>query len=435
MPELETCDAGDDDCDGVTDEDTERACYAGPAGTAGVGRCRAGVEACDGGLYTGVCADEIQPEVERCEGTDEDCDGLTDEGFDLDAACTRGVGACLRDGVRVCDGEGGAVCNAVAGQPGVEICNRLDDDCDGATDEGPVCLQQVSAGGENTCALLSGGRVKCWGGGYYGVLGQGDRLGRGDGAGEMGANLPAIDFGAARTAVSISAGDQHTCAVLDNGSIKCWGYGAHGQTGLGEASWRGDTPNEMGDSLPIVDLGPGRTARAVSGGANHTCALLDDHTVKCWGDNSYGQCGLGDVRTRGDNVNEMGDNLPAVNLGAGRTARALDVGRSSACALLDTNAVKCWGRNSAGELGLGDVAHRGDGPNEMGDNLPALSLGAGRTALSISEGSLHACAVLDNGTAKCWGHGGEGRLGLGDANNRGDQPNEMGDNLPPVMLD
>ena len=76
-----------------------------------------------------------------------------------------------------------------------------------------------------------------------------------------------------------------------------------------------------------VFVGTGRTAIAVAGGQGHTCALLDDHSVKCWGDNAFGQLGLGDTADRGDDLNEMDDNLPAVDLGTGRTAVAITSGR------------------------------------------------------------------------------------------------------------
>ena len=196
----------------------------------------------------------------------------------------------------------------------------------------------------------------------------------------------------------------------------------HGQLGLGDTGNRGDDPGEMGDNLPAVDLGTGRTATAISAGGDHTCALLDNGAVKCWGDNGYGQLGLGDTANRGDDAGEMGDNLPAVDLGTGRTATAISAGDDHTCALLDNGTVKCWGANTIGQLGLGDTANRGDGPGEMGDNLPAVDLGTGRTATAISAGGSHTCALLDNGAVKCWGYNTSGQLGLGDTEHRGDEP-------------
>jgi alpha-tubulin suppressor-like RCC1 family protein len=249
----------------------------------------------------------------------------------------------------------------------------------------------------------------------------------------MGDNLPAVNLGTGKTAVAISKGYYHTCALLNNGSVKCWGYNDFGGLGLGDRYARGDGPNEMGDNLPAVNLGTGKTAVAISSGIDYTCALLNDGSVKCWGYNGYGQLGLGDTSHRGDGPNEMGDNLPAVNLGTGKTAVAIAGGFHHTCALLNDGSVKCWGYNGEGDLGLGDASSRGDGPNEMGDNLPAVNLGTGKTAVAVT-GSDHTCALLNDGSVKCWGYNGYGQLGLGDTSKRGDGPNEMGDNLPTVKL-
>ena len=294
----------------------------------------------------------------------------------------------------------------------------------------------IAAGRTHTCALLDDGTVKCWGQGQFGQLGLGTFGARGDGPGEMGDALPAVDLGAGRTAVAISASELHTCAVLDDGHVKCWGNG-----GLGFGSYFssvGNQPGQMGDALPAVDLGTGRRATAVATGDYHSCALLDDGAVKCWGGqtqySSYGVLGLGDTLGRGEQPGDMGDALPPVDLGAAHSAVAISAGGTHTCALLEDGSVKCWGINYYGELGLGDTAIRGDGPGEMGDALPALDLGTGRTATGLSSGDLHTCAVLDDGSVKCWGDNDAGQLGQGDTSYRGDQPGEMGDALPPIVL-
>jgi alpha-tubulin suppressor-like RCC1 family protein len=287
----------------------------------------------------------------------------------------------------------------------------------------------------HTCALLDNDTVKCWGGGAG--LGIGDVNNRGDQPSEMGDNLPAVSLGTNRTAKALSAGGSHVCALLDDNSVKCWGDNSSGQLGLGDTNSRGDQANQMGDNLLAVALGTGRSVKAIAAGDDHTCALLDDNTVKCWGYNQDGELGLGDGNTRGDQAGEMGDNLPVVALGNGHTAQGLAAGALHSCVLLDDNTVKCWGYNQDGELGLGDKTTRGDQPGEMGASLPMVALGSGRTAKAITSGQMagHTCALLDNDTIKCWGYVAFGRLGLGDgANNRGDQPNEMGDNLPSVDL-
>jgi alpha-tubulin suppressor-like RCC1 family protein len=133
----------------------------------------------------------------------------------------------------------------------------------------------------------------------------------------------------------------------------------------------------MGDNLPTVDLGTGRTATAISLGSAqsaHTCALLDNAAVKCWGQGAYGQLGQGNTTTLGDGANEMGENLTAIDLGTGRTATAISLGNYHTCVLLDNASVKCWGRDPYGQLGQGSAGNLGDGANEMGDNLPAIDL-------------------------------------------------------------
>jgi alpha-tubulin suppressor-like RCC1 family protein len=294
----------------------------------------------------------------------------------------------------------------------------------------------ISTGGLQTCALLDNASVKCWGYNIYGQLGQGNTNNLGDGANEMGDNLPSIDLGTGRTATAITLGGYyHMCALLDNASVKCWGSNSRGQLGQGNTNNLGDGANEMGDNLTSIDLGTGRTATAISAGYQHNCALLDNASVKCWGYGSDGQLGQGNTNTIGDGANEMGDNLTSIDLGTGRTATAISAGQNHTCALLDNASVKCWGSNNNGQLGQGNTNNLGDGANEMGDNLPSIDLGTGRTATAISASSGdHTCVLLDNSAVKCWGYGGDGRNGQGNTNTIGDDSNEMGDNLPAIDL-
>jgi alpha-tubulin suppressor-like RCC1 family protein len=156
--------------------------------------------------------------------------------------------------------------------------------------------------------------MKCWGGNERGQLGLGDTTWRGDNNGEMGYNLPAVDLGVGGTALAIAAGYVHTCALLSGGNQMCWGDNDLGQLGLGDTTWRGDNPDEMGYNLAPVYLGAGKSAAGITANGQHTCALLSDGSVKCWGYNDFGQLGLGDTIRHGDNVDEMGDNLPSVKL-------------------------------------------------------------------------------------------------------------------------
>ena len=301
--------------------------------------------------------------------------------------------------------------------------------------DAPGIFRSITAGESDTCVRLGTGQVKCWGDGSWDRTGYADQVpgflvSRGDEPNEMGADLEPLNLGAGHTATALSAGLRHTCAILDDATVRCWGGNYSGQLGQGISV----DSLPPGDGLPAVALGAGRTALHLAAGQRHTCAILDDHTLKCWGNNNRGQLGLGDSAGRGTTSAGMGDNLPAVDLGTGRTAVAVTGGEEHTCALLDNGTVKCWGVNSSGQLGLGDTDNLGDALVEMGDDLPAVDLGTGRTAMALTAGTDHTCAVLDNGTLKCWGVNTSGQLGLGDTANRGDGPDEMGDHLPAVAL-
>ena len=298
----------------------------------------------------------------------------------------------------------------------------------------------ISAGEHYTCAILDNNKVKCWGKNDEGQLGSGHTESRGDKANQIGDNLLAIDLGTDREAKAIATGKKHVCAILDNDKVKCWGENHKGQLGLSDTNDRGDNENEMGDDLPYVDLGTDKTAKAVVASHSHTCVILDDDKVKCWGENHKGQLGLSDTNDRGDNENEMGDDLPYVDLGKDRTAKYIAADFFYTCVILDDNKVKCWGQNEVGELGLGHTENRGDKANQMGDNLLAADLGTDsnegtkHTAKTIATGWAQSCAILNDDRLKCWGCNNKGQLGLGDINNRGDNENEMGDDLPYVDL-
>ena len=369
--------------------------------------------------------------------------------------------------------------------------------------------RQVAVGLSHACAVLDDSSLKCWGIGGAGELGQESNTSRGLAPGQMGDSLPSINLGPGRSALKVAVGTQETCVILDTravkcwganfswcdlgysycnpigtntgdmsglgtidlgsnfyvqdltvgggsdttagnskcaisttGSLKCWGRNWNGQLGLDDNVPRGNGPGQggMGDSLPTVNLGPGRTARDVVEGAYHTCALLDDYTVKCWGPNFNGALGLGDTSSRGNNGGDMG-RLPTVDLGTGRTARRISAGQNYTCAVLDTGGVKCWGQaknggssQDSGKLGQGTVNDIGSMANQMGDNLPTISLGTGRTAVELYTAVQHVCALLDNGTVKCWGFNDGGQLGQGDTQTRGAAPGQMGNALPSVRL-
>lgn len=293
---------------------------------------------------------------------------------------------------------------------------------------------QIAAGVDFTCAILDDSSLKCWGNNQYGQLGLGNTDDVGRAASDMGENLQSVDLGTGRYATYVSLGKDHACALLDNSTVKCWGRNSGGLLGLGNTDSKGFEPNTMGDNLLAINLGTGRTARQVEVANNHTCVILDNSTVKCWGDGQNGALATGGVDDLGAGPNDLGDFLDAIDLGTGRTAMHISMGLSSTCALLDNSDIKCWGNNSSGELGLGDENNRGDQSGEMGDTLDAISLGTGLKALKIASGNSHQCAIVNNSALKCWGVGSAGQLGQGNSNTSGDAPDEMGDNLKTVDL-
>jgi len=108
----------------------------------------------------------------------------------------------------------------------------------------------------------------------------------------------------ASSGMPISASIYHTCALLDNASVKCWGRNEYGGLGIDNTTTMGDNSSEMA-LLPVVNLGTGRTATAISAGERHSCALLDNASVKCWGDNWYGSLGIDNDTQMGDDSGEM----------------------------------------------------------------------------------------------------------------------------------
>ena len=173
---------------------------------------------------------------------------------------------------------------------------------------------------------------------------------------------------------AISAGGSHTCAILDDDTVKCWGANSTGKLGQGHWAPLGDEAGEMGDKLLVVNLGAGRKAKSISAGVNNTCVVLDNNTAKCWGGGSYGQLGAGNTDRIGDNSGEMAA-LKPINFGKGRTVQTITAGGSHVCALLDNNTVKCMGWGNKGQLGNGSTANLGDNDDEVGDGLPTVDLG------------------------------------------------------------
>jgi alpha-tubulin suppressor-like RCC1 family protein len=274
-------------------------------------------------------------------------------------------------------------------------------------------IRELAAGVAHSCALLDGGRVRCWGWGAYGVLGYGNTVDVG--LHETPAQKGDVYVGG--KVVHIAAGENHTCAVLEEGRVRCWGWAAHGQLGYGNITNIGD------DEVPAVagDVQVGGKVVQLAAGAAHTCALLDTGAVRCWGFGALGQLGYANVQTIGD------DELPKaagdVNVG-GRVVQITARGHRT-CARLETGSVRCWGQGNQGELGYGNTNNIGD------DETPAWAgnIDLGGTAIDISAGEWHQCAVLTSGALRCWGSNSVGQLGYGNKNNIGDDetPASAGD--------
>jgi hypothetical protein len=218
-------------------------------------------------------------------------------------------------------------------------------------------------------------------------------------------------------AIQVAVGEYHTCALLENRRVKCWGYGDNGQLGRGDKGRYGAKPEEMGDALPYVDLGAGRTAKAISAKRYATCAILDTDDVKCWGRGV--QAGLPIASTadanRGDEPGEMGDALPTVDLGVGHKAKRIAVGASWSCAQREDDSFKCW-RDATATFELAAragyavtqlvggyvvLALYDDGLIRAITNDAGLQPLATSRAIAVNGNSTHVCAALGGGGLAC----------------------------------
>ena len=187
------------------------------------------------------------------------------------------------------------------------------------------------------------------------------------------------------SASQIINGDSFTCVRL-GGGIRCWGSNLFGELGDGTTTSNFD---------PVSALGIGNATQMSTGVRDlHACALLASHTVKCWGENDEGQLGNG---------NTVDQSSPVAVAGI-KTATQVATGGSHTCALLADRTIKCWGWGTEGELGFDDITNR---------RSPPLKVVAVSTAIQISAGERHSCALLANHTVWCWGDNKSGDLGDG----------------------
>jgi alpha-tubulin suppressor-like RCC1 family protein len=280
----------------------------------------------------------------------------------------------------------------------------------------------VVAGGGHTCAITAGGGVSCWGDNTYGELGDGTTAAR---------TTPAPVSGLT-SAVELAAGIGFTCARSSTGAVSCWGRGNFGQVG------NGGTGNQL---TPATVIGSG--ASAIIAGQRHACAVVSG-AIWCWGRNQHGQVGDNTIADKlvptavvgspanpvelaagprhtcartntgamwcwGSNANgQLGDGTLVDHIVPGPVSASLTAvsdiaaGGSTTCAVVSsTQAIKCWGANSVGQVGDGTQIDR---------TLPVVIRG-GSTYASVTLGNSHACAKLTAGGVRCWGGNDWGQLG------------------------
>jgi len=341
--------------------------------------------------------------------TSQTCDGLCSAGSCLAPKCGDGkIQASLSE---ECDDS-----NTAAG-----------DGCEPDCKKSKVV--KVAVGTYHSCILTAHGDVRCWGDNTYNQLGLGHTNSRTNVQPYQNA---LADLGG--TATDVVVGTDHTCALLTDKSIRCWGRNQDGQLGLGNAT-------VMATQLPTT-IGPisvGGQANQIGAKANLTCARLSNGSVRCWGRNNNGQLGFG--HTTAVSLTTLPSALTAVSIGG--TAKDIAVGSASVCVVLDAGGLRCWGYNTSGQLGRQHSQHIGDTelPNASDPNVPAgqdatglVPIPSGRTVSRVLAGELHFCALLDNQNLECWGKNSNGELGLGTTNHVADASEENPSTLGLVSL-
>jgi len=242
----------------------------------------------------------------------------------------------------------------------------------GAEPPGPEA--SLAVGDDHTCVLVEEGRISCVGDGDSGQLG--------DSSNFEDRRKPHLVAGI-EDAIAVSAGEDHTCAVLATGSVKCWGDNDRGQLGNGGGADR---------SSPVL-VNNLTDAVAVAAGDNHTCAVRENGTVVCWGQNTNGQLGNG---------NTTDTNVPVFVTNIGK-AQAVSAGQFHTCVVTSDDFVSCWGGNRWGQLGDGTST----------DRLRAIRVAQLNQVSSVAAVYAHTSATEKTGAVKCWGSNEFGQLGIG----------------------
>jgi hypothetical protein len=252
----------------------------------------------------------------------------------------------------------------------------------------PMAAKQVAVGIDSSCALLIDGTVWCWGSNEYGQLGNGQQS-----LTDVLTPVQATALGSGNDVISI--GYWHGCA-LKGGAVSCWGDDLYGEIGSGNV---GDVPCGAGNTNNCV-LTPTQVrtgVQKVSAGGFYTCTIQNDASLWCWGDNFWGQLGLGDTSGRA---------VPTEVTSLGHTIIDVDTAVHATCAIVTGGAVRCWGSQGSGRLGNGTVNENfcGMGGCQLSPVPVSGPLGlAGGNATLIRESEGSACVVRSDGHVWCWG--------------------------------
>jgi alpha-tubulin suppressor-like RCC1 family protein len=276
---------------------------------------------------------------------------------------------------------------------------------------------EVSSGDRIACALLSGGKIDCWGWNANGELGEGTLGSETCGFSNWFCSRSPVAVVEMSEATQVSAGSTSACALLHSGSVECWGENQDGQ--LGNGTKTGPEACRFGfcSTRPVLVSGI-TDAVEVNVGWNDACARLASGSVTCWGLDADGQ--LGHSSTEAElPLCEYGwkCSLTPIAVSGVNEATQIEAGYGgSACALIASGHIECWGENSSGQLGDGTTT----GPSATPVSVSGI---ADATRISASGG--FACALLSGGGIDCWGGNNEGSLGDGSSTVPSDVPVEV----------
>lgn len=304
----------------------------------------------------------------------------------------------------------------------------------------PSVSTTIATGGEHTCAIRSDGTLRCWGYNAFGQLGDNTTTNR--------LVQTALSGGGSWKSISVGSGIQaHSCGIKSDNTGWCWGGNFYGQLGDGTTTnrlvptavsgggtwlsivvgadmtcgiksdstarcWGSNNDGALGDgtttnrAVPTALSGGGTWTSISTDGSigayppyyNQSCGIKTDGTARCWGDNTFGQ--LGDGTTTG--------RLVPTGLSGGGAWLSIDPGQYHSCGIKSDGTARCWGSNASGQVGDGTTTQR----------LTQTTLSGGGTWLAISAAANYSCGIKTDGTARCWGVNYTGALGDGTTTDR-----------------